>query len=1107
VSAIPLRRIEGKYEILEKLGEGGMGAVYKVRHRLLDDVRVIKMMRPQLVADEEFKVRFQREAKLAIRLRHPNIAHLIDFTIDEEDGTAFIVMELIDGMTLEEMLRNAGPPPLGLALEIAQQSLRALTCLHEKGFVHRDISPDNLMLTEDVDGRPLIKLIDLGIAKVLGAGAEASHLTGTGIFLGKVRYSPPEQFGTEGAASVDARGDLYSFGIVFYELLTGKYPITGRDHSSMIAGHLFRPPLDFAESDPAGHVPSELRKLVLKTLAKDPAQRFASARELGGALAALRFPGDVADGDLKQALTRLPTGTVRISTPPGSTQDRLDFQFGLGTTPSRRNPAGKTQTASSSRRGVEEAVATIERHIQRGDLLTAETEIQWAIDTFGEQPELGELRGRIQQRRSRELELRVQTLLKEAEGLFAGQDFEAALERLQKGKALAPGNVGIAALLAKVESAAREQRRARDIAGVREEIEAALARSDFRGAEKRLYEAEASYGEQEAFPALHQRLGELRRQSLEARRRAERLAAAVREIDVKLVRGELDEAERLLDQAVSTFGEEQALAELRGRLEDARSAARQAESAALMRTAMQRRDEADLDGALEEARRALQIDPDHGTARSLVEEISAALARRAEEVRRTAREAEIAALLQTARSRREADDLEGALETAGRIFALEAENAAARTLVKEIEAEKRRREKEARKAEKLAKAVAVIEGRLGEGDLAAAGSLLDAAISSHGEVEVLQNLRTRLDDLRQAAREAEIAAEIAALVESARGRREADDLEGALEIARRVFALDAENAAARALVAEIAAEQRLQEEEARRAERLAASVATIEDLLEDGNLAKAGALLAAAISSHGETEALGDLRDRLEKLEAEKRRREEEARRAEQLAAEEARRAQQLAAAVASIDACLDLEDPEGAARLLPGIVAVFGDTVLLRERWERIESLRRRKLEKRVADLVAQARKLVSRNEFEAALGGLREAGRLLPDHPEVQALTGEIEAELRRRDEAGRRERELAVALSAIDACLEQGDLAGAARLLPGAVGTFGGAPALRERWERLDALQRKARVETLRGEAEALVQAGHLDRATRKLRQALELDPGNLALASLLEGLARR
>ena len=201
MTAIPLQHIEGKYEILEKIREGGMGAIYKVRHRLLDEIRVIKLMRQQLVEDEELKTRFLREARLAIKLRHPNIAQLYDFTVDD-DGTAFIVMEFIDGMTLEDLLAFHGPPPLGLALEIAQQSLKALGYLHSKGFIHRDISPDNLMLTEDTDGQPLVKLIDLGIAKTLEIGGE--HLTQTGTFLGKIRYASPEQFGADGASTVDA---------------------------------------------------------------------------------------------------------------------------------------------------------------------------------------------------------------------------------------------------------------------------------------------------------------------------------------------------------------------------------------------------------------------------------------------------------------------------------------------------------------------------------------------------------------------------------------------------------------------------------------------------------------------------------------------------------------------------------------------------------------------------------------------------------------------------------------------------------------------------------------------------------------------------------------
>src|SRR5579862_2936660 len=126
--ANPQQRLEGKYEILRKIREGGMGAIYKVRHRLLDEIRVVKVMRPLLVEDRELhaelSARFVREARVAIKLRHPNIAQLYDFTTDD-DGTALIVMEFIRGKTLEELLKTAGPPPLDLALEIAQQSLRA----------------------------------------------------------------------------------------------------------------------------------------------------------------------------------------------------------------------------------------------------------------------------------------------------------------------------------------------------------------------------------------------------------------------------------------------------------------------------------------------------------------------------------------------------------------------------------------------------------------------------------------------------------------------------------------------------------------------------------------------------------------------------------------------------------------------------------------------------------------------------------------------------------------------------------------------------------------------------------------------------------------------
>jgi eukaryotic-like serine/threonine-protein kinase len=341
---VPLlhEHIEGKYEILEKIKEGGMGAIYKVRHRLLDEVRVVKVIRSHMEPTGENGERFLREARVANRLRHPNIASLHDFAIGE-DGNAFIVMEFIDGLNLLEILQTGGPPPISLTLEIARQSLKALGYLHRQKLVHRDVSPDNLMLTRDMDGHPQVKLIDLGIAKAFEGGGE---LTTTGIFLGKPRYASPEQFGT---ASLDARSDLYSFGIVLYELLTGQCPISGKDPASFMAGHLIRPPLAFEESDPRGRVPAELRAAVLRALAKKPEERFESSEDFIWALTLFqdRFP--LTGRELDEVFqASLPAFTRPIPLPaPGSTQDKLDREFLMTSTPA---PTSRTEIPEEATR-------------------------------------------------------------------------------------------------------------------------------------------------------------------------------------------------------------------------------------------------------------------------------------------------------------------------------------------------------------------------------------------------------------------------------------------------------------------------------------------------------------------------------------------------------------------------------------------------------------------------------------------------------------------------------------------------------------------------------------------------------------------------------------
>jgi serine/threonine-protein kinase len=555
VTAIPLQRIEGKYEILEKIREGGMGAIYKVRHRLLDEIRVIKLMRQQLVEDAELKTRFLREARLAIKLRHPNIAQLYDFTIDD-DGTAFIVMEFIDGMTLEDLLAFHGPPPLGLALEIAQQSLKALGYLHLKGFIHRDISPDNLMLTEDTEGQPLVKLIDLGIAKTLEIGGE--HLTQTGTFLGKIRYASPEQFGSDGATSVDGRGDLYSFGIVLYELLTARFPIQGKDASSMIGGHLFRPPLDFAETDPGGRVPEGLRAAVLKALAKSADDRFATAGELSRALAGFRVPDDLPEDALKTFLSRPfdRAGAPSVAV-PGSTQDRLNREFDLSRTPSPGTFLKLAQPGSSP---------VPEPEVEPEPEPEPEIEVEPETDPEAElQTALAEIRAALEEGRYRAAE----SLLYAAEASFgAHEEFAPLHERVAEerqedleAKARARGEAAAA-------------RRATALAAAVAEIQEALGLGEPDAAGILLDRAVVRFGAADALREQWQRLERMRAEAkaeMELIRAAEEKEAegffvATQEIAELLARREGQQALQRLHQAVAQFGDRPELVALRKRI-------------------------------------------------------------------------------------------------------------------------------------------------------------------------------------------------------------------------------------------------------------------------------------------------------------------------------------------------------------------------------------------------------------------------------------------------------------------------------------------------------------------------------------------------------------
>jgi serine/threonine-protein kinase len=281
--------IEGKYEVLGKIREGGMGAIYMVRHRLLDEVRIIKVMRPEVAESADQRKRFLREAQMATRLKHPNIVGFYDFFVDDE-GTAYMVMEYIDGINLRDMIRNCGALPITLGVFLARQCLSALDYLHRKGVVHRDVAPDNIMMTQEEDGSLQAKLIDLGIAK-LARAEDQEQLTAADEFIGKLRYSSPEQLTKKAtSAAIDGRSDLFSFGVVVYEGLTGICPFGGGSLQDILTARLHKPPMTFAQSDPNNRVGAVLRGTILRALQTKPEDRYQTAAEFSKALEALPAP-------------------------------------------------------------------------------------------------------------------------------------------------------------------------------------------------------------------------------------------------------------------------------------------------------------------------------------------------------------------------------------------------------------------------------------------------------------------------------------------------------------------------------------------------------------------------------------------------------------------------------------------------------------------------------------------------------------------------------------------------------------------------------------------------------------------------------------------------
>lgn len=278
--------LEGKYEILRQLGSGGMGEVLLARHLHLDELRVVKVLRRDLAADPDSQKRFLREARLATQVKHPNVAILYDCS-RLEDGSFYMVWEHVEGDEVGDRLAEQGPFPIRVALDLGIQALRGLAAIHAIGVIHRDVSPDNLMVYTDPGERLRLKVIDLGLARTLSADP-LYEVTQVGTFMGKLRYCSPEQARAAEGESLDHRSDLYSMGLVLYEMISGRFPFEGGSGAASLVQRLSQDPLPLAGRNPDVEVPAALDQTVLRALAREPDERYPDAVALIEALDQVR---------------------------------------------------------------------------------------------------------------------------------------------------------------------------------------------------------------------------------------------------------------------------------------------------------------------------------------------------------------------------------------------------------------------------------------------------------------------------------------------------------------------------------------------------------------------------------------------------------------------------------------------------------------------------------------------------------------------------------------------------------------------------------------------------------------------------------------------------
>jgi serine/threonine-protein kinase len=310
------RVLGGRYRLVEKLGQGGMGTVYRALHLLMDKPVAVKILRAELSSDSEAVARFHREARSASRLDHDHCIRVTDFG-QSDDGQLFLVMELLDGESLGNVTRRGRVPP-SRAAAIGAAVAEALGHAHEAGIIHRDLKPDNVFLARRARGRELVKVLDFGLAKLASDSALGPSITRDGTVFGTPEYMAPEQ--AEGE-KLDGRTDVYALGVILYQLLCGDVPFRAQSFVALLTKQVSEAPVLPSQRCPDAGIPHGLEEIVLRCLAKKPRDRYDTAQQLADAL------GTFAAGDASGMMLlpardpRADSGGRPIPSPPPTVVD------------------------------------------------------------------------------------------------------------------------------------------------------------------------------------------------------------------------------------------------------------------------------------------------------------------------------------------------------------------------------------------------------------------------------------------------------------------------------------------------------------------------------------------------------------------------------------------------------------------------------------------------------------------------------------------------------------------------------------------------------------------------------------------------------------------